>query len=164
MCPSEDSKSSLSAWRKLGSLATHWAHREDSDQIGRMPRLIWVSAGRTCHFVGFVVRQLICWWSVFSQLLIVSVEKQNNWARAWQNQQNIVRPTNTLIRVFAVCMKKHWDLDYPMSAQQRLWSESWLGARFIFVNQRASAQLSSWWGILVASAFSNAKNKHRITV
>ena len=41
------SESSLSAWRKLGSLATHWAHSEDSDRTGRMPRLIWVFAGRT---------------------------------------------------------------------------------------------------------------------
>ena len=45
------SESLLSAWRKLGSLATHWAHSEDSDQTGRMPRLIWVFAWRTCHFV-----------------------------------------------------------------------------------------------------------------
>ena len=29
-----------------------------TDQTGRMPRLIWVFAGRTCHFVGFVMRQL----------------------------------------------------------------------------------------------------------
>ena len=29
------SESSLSALRKLGSLATHWAHSEDSDQTGR---------------------------------------------------------------------------------------------------------------------------------
>ena len=41
------SQSSLSAWRQLGSLATHWAHSEDSDQTGWMPRLIWVFAGRT---------------------------------------------------------------------------------------------------------------------
>ena len=41
------SESSLSAWRKFGSLATHWAHSEDSDQSGRMPRLIWVFAGRS---------------------------------------------------------------------------------------------------------------------
>ena len=41
------SESSLSAWRKLGSLATHWVHNEDSDQTGRMPRLIRVFAGRT---------------------------------------------------------------------------------------------------------------------
>ena len=32
---------------------------DDSDQIGRMPRLIWVFAGRTCSFVGFVMRWLI---------------------------------------------------------------------------------------------------------
>ena len=41
------SESSLSAWRKLGSLATHWAHSEDSDQTGQMPRLIWVFTGCT---------------------------------------------------------------------------------------------------------------------
>ena len=28
------SVSSLSAWRNLESLATHWAHSEDSDQTG----------------------------------------------------------------------------------------------------------------------------------
>ena len=48
----------LSAWRKLGSLATHWAHSEDSDQSGRMPTLIWVFAGSTGHFVEFVMLQL----------------------------------------------------------------------------------------------------------
>ena len=36
-----------SAWRKLGFLITNWAHSEDSDQTGRMPRLIWVYAWRT---------------------------------------------------------------------------------------------------------------------
>ena len=51
-------ESSLFAWRKLRSLASHWAHSEDSDQTGQMPRLIWVFAGCTCHFVGFVLRLL----------------------------------------------------------------------------------------------------------
>ena len=32
------SGSSLSAWRKLESIVTHWAHSEDSDQTGQMPR------------------------------------------------------------------------------------------------------------------------------
>ena len=53
------SESSLSAWKELGSLATTWAHSEDSDQTGQMPRLIWVFAGRTCHFIGFVMTRLI---------------------------------------------------------------------------------------------------------
>ena len=39
------SESSLSTWRKLGSLATHWAHSEDWSDW--MPRLIWVFAGHT---------------------------------------------------------------------------------------------------------------------
>ena len=41
------SESSLSTWRNTGSLATHWAHSEDSDQTGRMPRLTWALAGHT---------------------------------------------------------------------------------------------------------------------
>ena len=39
--------SSLSAWWKFGSLATRWAHSEDSDQTWGMLRLIWVFPGRT---------------------------------------------------------------------------------------------------------------------
>ena len=35
------------------------ADSEDSDQTVRMPRLIWVHAGCTGHFVGFVMRRLI---------------------------------------------------------------------------------------------------------
>ena len=37
------SESSLSAWRKLGSLATHWTHSEDSDQTGRTVTLLVLS-------------------------------------------------------------------------------------------------------------------------
>ena len=51
-------ESLLSAWRNIWPLTTYWAHSEDSNQ---MPRLIWVFAGRTCHFVGFVMRLLIFW-------------------------------------------------------------------------------------------------------
>ena len=61
--PSEDSDQPghpLSAWRKLGSLATHWAQSEDSDQTGRMPGLIWVFAGRTVTLLVFVMSRLKC--------------------------------------------------------------------------------------------------------
>ena len=37
---------------------TDSAHSKDSDHTGWMPRLIWVFAGCTCHFVGFVMRRL----------------------------------------------------------------------------------------------------------
>ena len=51
----QSDQSSLSAWRNIESLATHWAHSDDSDHTWRMPRLIWVSS----QFVGFVMLQLI---------------------------------------------------------------------------------------------------------
>ena len=47
------SESSLSAWRKLGSLATHWVHSEGSNQTGQMPRLIWVFVG--CRIILLVL-------------------------------------------------------------------------------------------------------------
>ena len=67
-------ESSLSAWRNLGPLATHWTHSEDSEQTWRMPRLIWVFALRTCHFVGFVVQRLIwvCGFLLWGLFRIVS--------------------------------------------------------------------------------------------
>ena len=51
------------------------------------------------------------------------------WAARWQNQQNDCAPSKdsdqpghpaSLIRLFAVRMKKHWDLNYLLSAQWRL--------------------------------------------
>ena len=55
------SESSLSAqWVAKDPSFLH-ADSEDSDQTGQMPRLIWVFAGHTCHFVGFVTRRLTFW-------------------------------------------------------------------------------------------------------
>ena len=67
------------------------------------------------------------------------------WAATWQNQQNDCAPSEdsdqpehppSLIRVFAVRIKKPWVLSYPLRAQRRLirlvgcsgWSESSLRA------------------------------------
>ena len=69
-----------SAWESAqtdqSSLCVHWvvqdssflhADSKDSDQTGRMPRLIWVFAGRTCHFVGFAMRQPVLMHSNMSR-------------------------------------------------------------------------------------------------
>ena len=77
LASAQSDQTSLTAWRNIGSSATHWAHREDFDQTGRMPRVIWVFAGHTCHFVGFVMRRLKssytdlswtikCWFSLIA--------------------------------------------------------------------------------------------------
>ena len=59
------------------------------------------------------------------------------WAASWQNQQCGCAPSEdwdqpghqpSLIRVFAVRMKKVWVLSYPLSAQRRLWSD-WVDAQ-----------------------------------
>ena len=56
-----------SVWSEF-SLCAQWVAKdlsflhtdsEDPEQTGRMPRLIWVFAGRTCHFVGYVTMRLI---------------------------------------------------------------------------------------------------------
>ena len=53
------SESSLSAqWVAKGPKCLH-ADSEDSDQTGRMPRLIWVFAGRTLILLVFVISWLI---------------------------------------------------------------------------------------------------------
>ena len=54
----------------------------------------------------------------------------HDWAASWQNQQNDTAPreNSSLIRVFAVCLKKAWVLSYPLSAQWRLWSD-WTDAQ-----------------------------------
>ena len=62
LASTQSDQSSLSAWRKLGSLATHWAHSEDwSDWVDAQAdlRISWVHS----HFVG-----LSCRGSFFSNI------------------------------------------------------------------------------------------------
>ena len=64
------------------------------------------------------------------------VNRSHIWAASWQNQQMACAPSedsdqpghaSSLIRVFVVRMKKAWVLSYPLSAQQRGWSD-WANA------------------------------------
>ena len=63
--------------------------------------------------------------------------KMKSFKLQWQNQQNDCAPSDdsdqpghlpSLIRVFAVRMKKAWVLSYPFSAERRLWSD-WADAQ-----------------------------------
>ena len=72
------SESSLSAWGKLGFLPTQWAHRDDSDQTGRMRRVIWVFAGRT----------VFCWFCHEAAHIYVSVyHNAINFNYMWNNSK-----------------------------------------------------------------------------
>ena len=122
------SVSSLSAWSKFGSLAImllrnrasfYWhlgrVHSKDSDQTGQMPRLIWVFARWTCHFVGFAM-----WWLHLFGLCQAKVCLQTNIYCADSNHpahaQSIIRALN-LFLVHTFCVSKD-----SVSGQGRPWS------------------------------------------
>ena len=62
------SESSLSAWRNIGSSATHWA-----------PRLILVVAGHKGHFLGFVMR-----WLTFRKCIFIFASGLRNKPHFWR--------------------------------------------------------------------------------
>ena len=116
------SESSLTAWRKLGTFATHWAHSEASDQTGRMTRLIWVFAGRTCQYVGFVTRRLIWFLSVWMRFTAKSVFL----CGCFLFQRNLVDDYLTRITGRGQCSLCHTHLWY-LSGRSRvsLWATAW---------------------------------------
>ena len=118
------SESSLSAWRKLWSLATQWAHSKDSDLTGRMPRLIWVFAGRTLILLVLSCRSSFSHHvdrhsqknKTFKELLSRLMTKPTKWhVRPAKTQISLgIRPVWS---VFAVRMKKARVLSYALSTQ-----------------------------------------------
>ena len=109
--------------------------------------------------------QSLCWFCHVTAHLLDALycNHYSNWAATWQNQQCSCGPSKdsdqpghppSLIRPFAVRMKKHWALSYLLYAQQRLWSD-WADAQ---------ADLSSlgapsfcWFCHEVAQFFSNVQ-------
>ena len=88
------SESSLSAWRKLGALATHWAHSEDSDQTGRMPADLSLRWAHT-HFVCFVMLWFIYWVNrdiyVHTHHLLIMLELFKPSVGGWENLGQVMR-------------------------------------------------------------------------
>ena len=108
--------------------------------------------------------------------------KQSMWAASWQNQQCGSAPSEdsdqpghpppSLIRVFAVRMKKAWVLSYQLNAQRRLWSD-WADAHsedsyqtgrmprliWVFAGRTATLLVLSWGGSVVADNV-----RYRITI
>ena len=85
--PSEDSdqphEESLSAWRKLGSLATHWVHNEDSDAQADLS-LHWAHT----HCVGFDMSWLTSIsnaWGCNSHLQETAVDCMDRHKSVWPN-------------------------------------------------------------------------------
>ena len=90
-------------------------------------------------FIKFKNAKIVFWEILITSVMYFSLTVSSSnifwgitatWAASWQNQQNQCAPSEdsdqpghppSLIRVFAVRMKKPWVLIYPLSAQRRLW-------------------------------------------
>ena len=109
-----------------------------------MRRLIYAFIVRIWDKTRFLMARLICFWP---RIVTTSLEEEAGtllavcwtWAATLQNQQNECAPSedsdqpghpSSLIRDFAVRMKKVWVLSYPLSAQRRLWSD-WAHTHFV---------------------------------
>ena len=144
--PWSDCSSRSSSWSSLIRVYTVWSDLPVQKlRIITLPVLCLLSDVRVpCPWV-FAMLCRICPEesqlpdTAFPRLPVIT--KHIIWAASWQNQQNDCTPSEDsdqpghplrLIRVFPVCMRKHWALNYLLSAQWRLirlggcqgWSES----------------------------------------
>ena len=104
------SESSLSTWRKLGFLATHWADSEGSDQTGRMPRLIRVLLGA----------QSLCWFCHEA----AHIEDMAN-SEDWSNRIILIWQTVKTDQIWSFWYGKQWTLikqDHSDMANSEHWS------------------------------------------
>ena len=101
------------------SLCAQWEAKDpsvlhvDSEDFMRMPRLIWIFAGRTCHFVGFVMRRLI--WGTPIQIAIkwcnfekrpVSYTRDNRRQTKKCTNWYIMKQRLTLVKSFSAEVKE----------------------------------------------------------
>ena len=123
--PQSDQSSLCAQWVAKDPRFLH-ADSEDSDQTGRMSRLIWVFAGRTLILLVLSYRgsHHDCNSSGSSDMYDTRMLYNTIWAATCQNQQNGCVPSEdsdqpghppNLIRVLAVRLKKAWVLSYPLS-------------------------------------------------
>ena len=86
ICPVWSESSLWAQWVAKHPSFLH-ADSEGSDQTVTMPRLIWVFAGRTLHFVGFVMR-----WLMLDESLVKRLKcffgLFFNWATTGQNMSS----------------------------------------------------------------------------
>ena len=97
-----------------------------------------MTSGQLCRTVILLTEFSICTSQPLKSLILFGITTNELiWAATWQNQQNDCAPSEdsdqpghplSLIRVFAVRMKKAWVLSYPLSARRRLWS-GWADAQ-----------------------------------
>ena len=101
-------ESSLSAWRKLGSLAIQWAHSEDSDRTGRMPRLIWVFARHTLTLLVLSRGgSFIHFFKSFTMCQIFLLSKKNTETDSFSEDRAWITTSETTHQFHVRCLLDH---------------------------------------------------------
>ena len=133
------------------------ADRKDSDQTGRMPRLILVVAGRTCHFVGFVMR-----WLKYENLVYLQCSKPCKTIEDPLSEDKIgsVMMKGTIHSEAYVTSKSsvedaekvHTSFPYPLNVHLLKHRESWwnryggeFNGNFLQFSMKTSCQLELLW-------------------
>ena len=99
-----------------------WAAK--TDHTRRMPRLIWVFAGRKAHFVGFLKRRLISclseWWNEFMHVKRVFIVKANSESIGkpvrWRSLAKTSMLAHTIFGTRGSFRQRAGDLALPRSA------------------------------------------------
>ena len=132
----QSDQSSLSAWRNLGFSASHWAHCEDSDQTGRMPRLIWVFAGRTLILLVLLCRgsfedknednSILSTWNSRQITIIISYVCGGRGGGGEDNSVWVYNIHNTYIQhIMAQYCEKIMHRIIQIRIIQDIWAASW---------------------------------------
>ena len=121
----------LDFWHRLSSISLSLF-----GDYSRRLKLPYETLIRTCTFIIWISRGISTFQTHVNTASLI-VHTNEKWATTWQNQHIECAPSEdsdqpghppSLIRVFAVRMKKAWVLRYPLSAQRRLWSD-WADAQ-----------------------------------
>ena len=107
-------------------------------ETDRQTEIYWYyTHGLTADILNTSSSELQSFSSFLSSKLYNTLIRNMIWASSWENQQCGCAPSEdsgqpghppSLIRVFAVRMKKAWVLSYLLSAQRRLWAD-WVDAQ-----------------------------------
>ena len=92
-----------------------------------MPRLIWVFAGRTCHFVGFIMRRLSY------------IKRNSKYPSGWEAQQSLSCKTNYMEIKFGDIWNRS---AFIVEKLLLIWATSWENLFMPYANNKGADQLA----------------------
>ena len=120
-----------------------------TDQTGRMPRLIWVFAVRSYHFVDLVVRRL-----KYNKMNVISMLNIVFFPYRWGRLNFRVS-----LSTYSVSSKHSW---LTRLFEYTVWSESSLGVHIIFLNLKLHKSVPSGRRVMARQRKNGQMDKHDV--